>query len=177
MSLYNWASIIFHKWNARTSVEKKKENASLHLEDNTSSLWIELFSFLGSDLWISASFFFCGRAFFWLVEQTTPRLFHRFCLYRESALCSVSPAVYCAITLFDFAHSFCLCCACFSHYVKLHECTESSRLRWQACERKPLPLPPLLLTLVKSFVRKALHLTPALFAFHQKSRHSLTAQV
>lgn len=139
-------------------VWEKKENASLHLEDNTSSLWSELFSFLGSDLWISASFFFCGRAFFWLVEQTTPRLFHRFCLYRESALCSVSPAVYCAITLFDFAHSFCLCCACFSHYVKLHECTEDSVLTFMLAgmwkEAPPTPLTALSLLLNLLFVRR-----------------------
>lgn len=72
-----------------------------------------------------SAIFLLRDSLFWLVEQTTPYLSHRSCLYKESSVCSVAPAVYCAIPPFDFAHSFSLCCACFSHYVKLDESIES----------------------------------------------------
>lgn len=72
----------------------------------------------------STAIFLLCDSLFWLVEQTTPYLFHRSCLYKESSVCSVAPAVYCARAPFDFALSFSLCRACFSHYVKVDESTE-----------------------------------------------------
>lgn len=83
---------------------------------------------------------------FWLAEQTTPYLSHRSCLYKESSVCSVAPAVYFAIAQFDFALSFSLTRACFfffCHNVKVYESIESlsfSCFLQQACEGKPLPV-------------------------------------
>lgn len=101
-----------------------EKNASLHLEDNTSALWSGLLTFLRTDMWILLPFFFCGTALFGCWSKQF-HIFHGSCLYKERSVCCVAPAVNCATALFDFALSFSLCRACFSHYVKVLGSIES----------------------------------------------------
>lgn len=129
--------LFFHRCNVRSRVEIKCQLAPRTQYISTMK-WIVYFS---GDWFVDFTAIFLlwdSLSLFWgeLAVQTTPYLFHGSCLYKESSVCCAGPAVYCAIRSFDFAPSFSLGCACFSHYVK-----SSSHFLLESVWREPTPNP------------------------------------